>query len=195
MRHRGQIPLTAMALLLSVAGGRAAAGTIPAGATITVRLVDSIDSRNNYVGETFRATVDTPLMVDGQTVVPRGAEAIGRLTVVEHSGRIRGRSMIAMELTALNYDGKSVSIQTGAYQEAGDSRGKQTAKLGGGGAVIGTLIGAIAGGAAGSLIGAGVGAAGGAIVQTVRGSQTIKLPAESLLVFTLQSPIPLELGM
>ena len=166
--------------------------TVPAGTMLTVRMADSLDSDKNHAGETFRATVDTAVIVDGKTVVPQGAEAIGRLTYIAQSGRFRGRPVIMMELTALNFSGKSVAILTGVHQEQGDSQGKQTATTAGAGGAIGTVIGAIAGGAPGFLIGAGIGAASGAVVQAVRGPEPVRIPAESLMLFTLQSPVAVE---
>ncbi len=171
---------------------RAASLTIPAGSTIAVRMADSIDSARSYPGEVFHATVDTALTVDGRVVLPVGAQAIGRLTAIEQPGRFRGRAAVTLELTAINFDSKSVAILTSTYQEQGNARGKQTAIFAGGGGLLGTLLGAMAGGNPEWLIGAGVGAAGGAVVQAVRGPQPVRIPAESLMLFTLLSPITLD---
>jgi len=191
--------VSSVALLILIAAAmiqpvRAASITIPAGTTLTVRMADSIDSDKNYAGETFRATVDTAVTVDGKTVVPQGAEAIGRVTSVIQPGRFRGRPIVMMELTALNFDGRSVGILTSAHQEMGGSRGKQTAIMAGGGAGIGTLIGTIAGGGVGFLLGSSIGAASGAVVQAVRGAEPVRIPAESLMLFTVQSPVSLEVA-
>ena len=192
MKIRKQLGMTMLALLLAAAGARAASLTIPAGATISVRMTGSLDSQANHAGETFRATLDSPLTVDGKVVVPKGAEAIGKVTEVQASGHFKGRSLIGVELTALNFEGKSVAVQTSAYQEAGASRGKQTAKIAGGATVLGTIVGAVAGA---PWIGVGMGAATGFVVQRVRGPAQIQIPAESLLVFTLLSPLPVESGL
>jgi len=191
MTRRSQIGIAALALLLAAATLHAGAGTIPAGATITVRMVESMDTKTSHPGDTFHATVDAPLSIDGQVVIPRGAEAIGRLVEVQQSGRFRGRSLMAVELTALNFEGRSVAIRTSTHRESGASRDKQTAIFSGGGAVAGTIIGTIAGG---PLLGAGLGAASGAVYQAVRGSEQVQIPAESLLIFTLQAPITVDLG-
>jgi len=184
--------MTMLTVMFGVAGARAASLTIPAGATISVRMMASLDSKANHAGETFQATVDSPLTVDGKVVVPKGAEAIGRVTEVKASGRFKGRPLIAVELTALNFEGKSVAVQTSAYQAGGPSRTKQTAKIAGGATVVGTVVGAIAGA---PWFGLGMGAATGFAVQTVRGAEQVQIPAESLLVFTLQSPLPVESGL
>jgi hypothetical protein len=177
------------ALFLAAMTARAASLTVPAGAAISVRMTDAIDSDTNHGGETFRAAVDSPLTIDGKIVVPKGAEAIGRVIEIAPSGRFKGRPTIAVELTALNYEGKSVAVQTSTYREGGASRGRQTAKIAGGGTLAGAVVGAIAGH---PWIGTSVGAAAGFVVQAVRGPQAIRIPAETMLVFTLQSPLPLE---
>jgi hypothetical protein len=178
----------AVLLLCVVAAmGSAAPLTVPAGVSVTVRMLDGVDSATSYAGETFRATLEQALMVDGKTLVPRGAEAIGRLVSVERAGRFRGRPSVTLELTALNFDGQSVAIQTSAHQEQGASQTKRTAILAGGGTVLGTIIAAVAGG--GILLGSNVGGAAGTVAQAVSGSKDLRIPAEALVMFTLQSPI------
>jgi hypothetical protein len=170
----------------------AASMTIPAGTTVTVRMAESVDSESSHAGQIVRATVDTPVMINGRVAVPQGAEAIGRVTSIENPGRFRGRAVVAMELTALNFDGKSIGVMTSAYQEVGNARGKQTTKYVGGGGVLGTLLGAFTGGKKGAFIGMTVGAASGAVAHVVRGREPLTIPAESLVLFTLQSPLILE---
>lgn len=190
--------LTALAVLWStfatsfVETAHAASMTIPAGTTVTVRMAESVDSETGHAGQIVRATVDTPVMINGRVAVPQGAEAIGRITSVESAGRFRGRAVVALELTALNFDGKSIGVMTSAYQEVGSPRSKQTTKYVGGGGVVGTLLGAITGGKKGAFIGGALGAAGGAVTQVVRGHDPLTIPAESLVLFTLQSPLTLE---
>ena len=51
--------------------------TIPAGTLISVRTIDSIDSAENQVGDRFKASLEEALVVDGNVVVPRGADVYG----------------------------------------------------------------------------------------------------------------------
>lgn len=171
---------------------QAASLTIPAGTTLTVRMAESVDSETSHPGQIVRATVDTPVMINGRVAVPQGAEAIGRITALENPGRFRGRAVVAMELTALNFEGKSIGVMTSAYQEMGNSQGRQTAQITGGGGVIGTILGALTGGKKGAFIGGAIGTAGGAVAQVVRGRDPLTIPAESLVLFTLQSPLTFE---
>lgn len=178
-----------MILMCVVAAAVAGAAplTVPAGMTITVRMNQGVDSSANYPGETFRATVEEPVTVNGKTLVPKGAEAIGRLVSVERAGRFQGRAALTMELTALNFGGQSVAIQTSAHQETGQSQTKRTLILAGGGALLGTVVGAIAGGSI--LLASNVGGTAGTVVQAVRGGKDLRIPPEALMTFTLQSPI------
>jgi len=71
-------------------------------------------------------------------------------------------------------------------------KNKRTAEAVGGGAALGTIIGAIAGGAKGAAIGVLVGAAGGAGVQVLNKGKDVRVPAETLLTFTLNKPASLQ---
>src|SRR5712692_6605237 len=51
------------------AAAPAAALAIPAGTRISIRMIDSIDSEKNKPGDTFRASLDAPLVVGEKVVV------------------------------------------------------------------------------------------------------------------------------
>ena len=71
-------------------GGSSSGGfEIPGGTQITVRLIDSVDSENTRTGDTFRASLDEPVVVNGETVIPRGAAVVARLVEDQKSGKIR----------------------------------------------------------------------------------------------------------
>ena len=165
--------------------------TIPAGVLITIRMIDPVDSEYNAMGQTFRASLDEPLVVDGQTVVPRGADLTVILVEVEQAGRMRGRSELTLDLLDITITGKKHEIRTGEVSQAGASRGSQSAKRIGGIAAVGTALGAIFGGAKGAAQGAAAGAGAAAAVQLLTHGEQLKIPAESRLAFTLETPINL----
>ncbi|HUO15925.1 MAG TPA: BON domain-containing protein [Verrucomicrobiae bacterium] len=165
---------------------------IDQGTQISVRLIDPIDSEKNQAGDTFHATLNTPLSSDGDEAVPAGVELTGHLVDVKSASKFAGQSMVSMQLDSLSYGGKTYSLQTDQYKKQGASRGKNTAEKVGGGAVIGGIIGALAGGGKGAAIGAAAGAGVGGGVQAASKSQQIKLPSETVLNFTLQAPITVE---
>ena len=165
--------------------------TIPAGVLITVRMIDPVDSEYNAMGQTFRASLDEPLVVAGQTVVPRGADLTVILVEVEQAGRMRGRSELTLDLVDITIAGKKHEIRTSEVSQAGASRGSQSAKRIGATAAVGAALGAIFGGGKGAAQGAAVGAGAATAVQVLTHGEHVRIPAESRLAFTLESPINL----
>jgi len=163
--------------------------TIPAGTRISVRTIDSIDSTKNRVGYRFQASLEEPLSVDGNVVVPKGADLYGRLDGAKETGTFTGRSELKLELTGIVVRGQTVPLVTGEYEVSGKSKGESTAKRTIGGAAIGTLIGALAGGGKGAAIGAGTGAGVGAASEIITKGDQVKIPSETLLDFTLQQSV------
>ena len=163
--------------------------TIPAGTRISVRTIDSIDSTQNREGYRFQASLEEPLSVDGNVVVPKGADVYGRLEGSKETGTFTGRSELKLELTGIVVHGQTVLLVTGEYEVSGKSKGNSTAKRTVGGAALGSLIGALAGGGKGAAIGAGAGAGVGAASEIITRGDQVKIPSETLLDFTLQQSV------
>jgi hypothetical protein len=162
--------------------------TVPANTTITVRTIDSIDSATNRAGQTFRASLDAPIVVDDQVIVPTGADTELKLVNASSAGRMAGRSELTLELSNIVFQGKTYDVHSSDVKQSGASRGKRTAETIGGGAALGALIGGIAGGGKGAAIGAAVGGGAGTGVQVFTKGQQVKIPSETRLDFTLQQP-------
>ena len=163
--------------------------TVPAGATITVRMIDGIDSAQNRPGEEFAASVDAPVVVDNHIVIRKGADARVRLVQAKSAGHMTGQSQLQVELVGLAIGAQTYAVESSAVEKTGASRGKRTAETVGGGAALGGLIGAIAGRGKGAAIGAAVGAGAGTAVQASTKGQQIQIPPETKLDFTLKAPI------
>ena len=173
--------------------GRAATGqtlTIPAGTRLLVRMIDGVDSKRNRIGDRFRASLETPLTVNGTIVAPKGTDVYGRLTEAKRAGRVRGRAELGLELTDILIGERSYPLLTGEYGERGGSAG--TGKKVGGGAALGAVIGAIAGGDSGALKGAAIGGAAGTGVAVATKGQQVRVPSETVLEFTLQQPLSIQ---
>jgi len=164
--------------------------TLKAGMLLPVRLIETISSDRNHPGDTFTASLDAPLVVDGFVIAEKGARAEGRIVESQQAGRVKGLSSIALELTRLRTsDGQRVEISTDSFTKMGpESKGSDAAKIGGG-AALGAIIGAIAGGGKGAAVGAGVGgAAGTGAVVTTRGKPA-ELPSETKISFRLNNSV------
>ncbi len=163
--------------------------TIPQGTTLAIRLVDAIDSEKSQPGETFRATLDTPLSSEGEVAIPAGYDVQGHIVDVKSAGKFAGKSELVLQLDRIMAGGKSYNVQTDQYRREGSSRGKNTAEKVGAGAAIGAIIGGLAGGGKGAGIGAAAGGGLGGGVQAATKGPQIKLPTETVLNFTLQAPL------
>jgi len=163
--------------------------TIPSGTTFAVRLVDAIDSETATQGQTFHATLNSPLAADGATAISTGYNVEGHVVTVQSAGKFAGQSLLVLQMDRISAGGNYYNIQTDQYKKQGSSRGKNTVEKVGAGAGIGAIIGAIAGGGKGAAIGAAAGGGVGAGAQAVTHSQQIKLPSETVLNFTLQAPL------
>ncbi len=166
--------------------------TVPEGTHLLVRMIDEVDSATNKVGDQFHADLQDDLSVDGAVVAPKDTDVYGRLAESQSAGHIEGRSELKLELTGIIINGKVEPIVTSDYEVAGKSRGKQSAERIGGGAALGALIGAIAGGGKGAAIGATAGAGAGTAVQVLTRGQQVRVPSETLLVFTLAQPLRIQ---
>jgi hypothetical protein len=164
---------------------------VSAGTEISVRTIDSVDSEHDRVGQTYRASVDQPVMVNGQTVIPRGADAVVMLSAAQQSGKIEGKAVLTLDLRSITVNGRTYDATSSTVSRESGGRGSRSAKVIGGTAALGAIIGAIAGGGKGAAIGAGSGAAVGTAAQVVTSGQRVKVPAETLLLFTLQNPLAL----
>jgi hypothetical protein len=164
--------------------------TIAAGTLLSVRLAETLDSGKLKAGDTFTATLDKPLIVDGFIIADRGARVEGRVLEAEQAGRLRGVSSLSIHLTRLHTsDGQVVQIPTDPFRKEGETSRGADAKKVGIGAGIGAAIGAIAGGGKGAAIGAGIGGAAGAgTVAATRGREVV-LPVETRLDFRVSGPV------
>lgn len=162
---------------------------IPAGTSVRVQMIDSVDSSVNHAGEVFRASLASPIVVDDQIVVPAGTDTYVKLVNAKSAGHVTGQSTLALELVRMEFQGKSYALASNEYTQTGASRGKRTAETVGGGAVIGTLLGAVIGGGKGAAIGAATGAGAGGVVQGVTKGQQVRIPSETKLDFSLDQPV------
>jgi hypothetical protein len=162
---------------------------LPAGTNLVVRMIDGVDSEVNRVGQTFAGSMDQPVTMGGETIIPRGADVVVKLVDAKESGKLTGRAELTLDLMSVKVDGRMVDINTQSVSRESDSRGQRTAKVAGGAAAVGAVIGAIAGGGKGAVIGAGAGGAAGAGAEEVTKGQRVKVPSETRLTFVLDTSI------
>lgn len=90
--------------------------TLPAGTLLTVRLKASLSSTNVHPGDNFTASVAAPIILDGNTLVERGAEVSGRVESIrsrfDSSNPTEASGYIRLSLNTLNVGSREISLQT-----------------------------------------------------------------------------------
>jgi len=164
--------------------------TIAAGTLLPVRIGETVSSARNQPGDSFMATLDRPLVIDGFIIAEKGSRVEGRVAEAEPAGRARGLGHLGIELVRIaTSDGQHVRIRTEPYRKDGpSSTGTDAAKIGAG-AVIGAAIGALAGGGKGAAIGAGIGGAAGTGDVLLTRGKAADIPVETRLTFRVQDPV------
>lgn len=162
---------------------------VPPDTEIRVVLDQEISSKRSSTGESFTATVETPIEVNGWVAIPKGAHAAGIVKDAKAAGRFKGGAVLELALTSVTVGDKDYELQTSAHTYTSKGKGKRTAEMVGGGAGGGAAIGAVAGGGKGAAIGALIGAAAGTGGAGFTGNRDITLAPETALTFKLLEPV------
>lgn len=165
---------------------------VPSGTAIHVVLTTSLSSKVNKPGDEFEASVAEPVVVAGETAIPKGAVARGVVVDAKKQGTFKGGAVLAVRLTSLRVHGKDHDIETEVQGGSQKGKGKRTAEITGGGAAVGALIGGLAGGGKGAAIGAAAGGGGGLAASGATGGKNVEFPSESRLTFTLTHELTIE---
>jgi hypothetical protein len=174
--------------LCLVAGAQS--NTVPSGTEITVRTNETIDAKSSNDGRIYRGVVDQDVVDrSGRVMVPRGSDA-------ELIVRSTSDKNLSLDLDSVTVNGRRYVVSTSNESVTGNGsdkegvgKNKRTGKYVGGGALAGTIIGAIAGGGKGAAIGAIAGAGAGAAGQTITKGGSVRVPAETLVTFRLDRPL------
>lgn len=162
---------------------------IPAGTQMTVRLIHAIDGDTAQPGQVFPASIDSAVTVNGQTVVPRFAEAQVRLLSASKAGRFKGNATLDLALASVTIEGRRYDVQSANFVATSAARGKRSGKFAGIGGAVGAVVGGIERGGKGLVEGAAAGGGAGAGAAALTGNRELELPAESRLSFTLSAPL------
>lgn len=163
--------------------------TLARGTNVSIRIGETLSSEKNTSGDTFRATLDRPIILDGFIIAEKGSRVVGKISALDKGSKFDGGANLQLALVEINTtDGQRVRIQTGFVNRKGPaSNGSEFAKVGGG-AVLGALIGGLAGGGKGAAIGAGAGGAVGAGAVAAGKGRPAVITAETQLTFQLSAP-------
>ena len=174
-------------VLLCVTASGLSAAEIPAGTHVLLEMINTISTRTAQQGEPVYLRTIMPVTAEGKIVVPVDSHVTGSIAQVQRSGRVKGRSALAIRLdtltlpsgqvlqfaprlSAVDTDHTTQSALAGGNRiERQGERGKDAANIaimaGSGGRSF-APAGARVGGGWGGLIGGGVGIVLGSVVGT-----------------------------
>jgi ribosome-binding protein aMBF1 (putative translation factor) len=167
---------------------------LPSGTQLAIRTNENIKATQADSGKTYSAEVARTIEdQNGNMLVPKGSPVA--LTIASVKNSTLGENQAELALHSITVHGHRYLVSTNTVTQQGTGgigKNKKTAEMVGGGALLGTVIGAVAGGGKGAAIGAVVGGAGGAGAQVLTKGKQVKVPAESVLTFQLSQPIQLQ---
>jgi hypothetical protein len=155
--------------------------TIPSGTRLVLRTSDAIDSKRHQAGHRFRAQLESAIVIDGITAVPRGAFVHGRIAQASQGGRAVGSSSMAIEFTDLMINDQLFEIATEGMQAKTGNEAKRSAGRTARTAVIGGLIGGKSGARTGAAVGVGA--------SILTSGASINVPAGTILETRLRVPV------
>ena len=158
---------------------------VPAGTRLVIRMIDSIDSRRHSAGHKFRGQLEGALVTDGVTVAPRGTFVYGTITAASQSGRMAGKSSLAMEFTDIMIDDQLYPFATEGLAAQSGGEGKRTVGRTARAAAIGGLIDGSSGARTGAKVGLGA--------SLLTSGSSLSVPAGTLLETTLRVPLQVNL--
>jgi hypothetical protein len=95
---------------------------LPAGTLVTVRLEKSLSSARSDASGAFTAVVDEPIIIDGATLVPRGAGVAGRIESARASPVKRDTGYVRLTLNSITIAGRDLPVQTSSLFARGHVR-------------------------------------------------------------------------
>jgi hypothetical protein len=154
----------------------AQAVTVPRGTKLTVSLNGELSTSTHNANDSWQGTLAQAITVDGKTVWPTGTRVSGVVQQSVPTGRLsNGQGILGIQLTKIG----NASINGGIYSVKGESKTDRNAKVIGGTAAAGALIGALSKKshkADHALGGAAIGAAAGTGLAAATADTTIKMP-------------------
>jgi len=178
--------------------------TVPVGTSFEIITNSSISTKTSHVGDMFTATLNQPISVSGDVVIPAGSEVFGQVTYSEDAGRVGRNAIMEIKFTSvkppfgrkvpmmgkiITKDGTGV-LRGGSLKSQIIKNTSAVAVTTTGGLVAGLGIGAIAGETGiGTAVGSSVGGVFGLGYIIYRKGKTVELPTGTKMIVTLEQPL------
>ena len=90
---------------------RTEALSVPAGTMLHCRTTETLTTKLNFQGDAFTMSVTEPVTINGVVAIPVGATLAGRITRMEHPGRIKGVGEMRLTVEQITLpDGRSLPL-------------------------------------------------------------------------------------
>jgi uncharacterized protein YpmB len=161
---------------------------VPTGTTLQVALARELATDKDQAGDAWDGTLASDVVVNGQLVWSAGTRVRGVITQSVPAGRLAsGKGALGIKVTEVG----GVGLDTDSHVMVGEARGARNAKMIGGGAALGALIGILSDRSNKNdhaLGGAAIGAAAGTALAAGTADTVIRIPATPPLTFSLTAP-------
>ena len=161
---------------------------VPTGTKLDVTLARDLATDKDQAGDAWDGTLASDVVVNGKLVWSAGTSVRGVITQSAAAGRLSsGKGALGIKLTEV----AGVGIDSDTHLVVADARGGRNAKIIGGGAALGALIGLLSdkhNKNDHALGGAAIGAAAGTALAAGTADTTIRIPATQPVAFSLTAP-------
>lgn len=125
--------------------------TLQPGTSLAIRLEESVSTDRNRSGDMFRASLDSPLIVNGFVLAERGARVLGRIEKAKRARLLESRPELSLRLTEISMaDGQRATIETAPREQKGAHTSVGSTSKMAAGAAYGAVVGALTGAARGA---------------------------------------------
>jgi hypothetical protein len=178
--------------------GGGAVGTIPSGASLTLTSNARVCTNTHQPGQTFTATLASPVSGSNGATIPAGATVTLEVTNLKRSENVNDKIVMEFAVQSVSFGGRTYPV-SGSVADAQVERVRNTSKSDDtkkvvGGAVLGAIAGQIMGkNTKSTVIGAAAGAAAGAGAAAATANYDGCVPDGGNIAVTLNSPLQVRL--
>jgi type IV secretion system protein VirB10 len=182
--------------------------TIPSGTKVPLALKQAISTRNAKEGDPVYCETTFPFVVDDRIIIPAGTYVQGKISRVQHPGRIKGRAELLMHFTSMIYpsgytvmlpgaldnipgaDKTSIKGSEGTVRQDSD-KGKDIGTVAST-ASTGAVIGGLSAGGKGAGIGAAAGGLAGLAIAMISRGSDVKLEPGTSIEMIIQREVSVD---
>jgi hypothetical protein len=163
--------------------------TLQRGTSLAIRLEETVATDRNRSGDMFRASLDSPLIVNGFVLAERGARVLGQVEKAKRARLLGSRADLSLRLREITMaDGQRAIIETTPWEQKGAHASIGDASKMAAGAAFGAVAGALTGAAKGAgFVSDDAGARKGTLIAANK--RSLVLTSGARLTFRVARPL------